>query len=406
MRIQSTISPIAPDIKRSLYSPPVPFKIQEKPVLTGGKPIEGLDPVLNENIKKALSLSFLVYNPLHHAEKELRAGGYDHIQTFSRWFTGAQFMCCTKDGHAYVIFRGSQSVLDWAIDFTCLPFFWPLRHFGFELAWRSARGKVVTWLKQTGDEHRKIVLCGHSLGGAMAHMAAFGLFEENHPIEHVITFGAPKAYFLGAAKKYDNLLKDITYTVVNQRDIVAKAPPAIIGYRNIGNLVYIDRNDGVHLGEEAEKTRDKESMADINLLFEIFQEEKAQALGQPILSYTNEKLSDWDKFYIEFRKAVSVLIQTQPALKMAIIPPVLYLVLSFYFMRSGLSHLTGKYINVFFKESGGVGFGEYRPSKLKIIVSWFIRVTLGGFLLCAFLYGLYSVTVWSIGLYSTPKTQS
>ncbi len=354
---------------------------------------------LQDAVKKALGLSQLAYDPLDYAEQQLKLHGYDHAKSFSKWFTGTQAVCGVKDGYSFIVFRGSASFLDWLVDFTLIPFFWPLRHLGFELAWRSVRGEIRGWLEEIPQAGGKgIILCGHSLGGGIAHLAAFSLAGK-FAIANVITFGAPKVSFLGTAAKYDNMLLhgaaaplgDVTYCVVNQRDIVAKVPPEMLGFRDVGRLIYIDRQGLVHVGDAAAKICGEESMTDIDSMLNFFQEEQGSVAN------ASPKLTGWDAFYYYFQNGVRWLVKCCPALRTPLMPPVFYMLTSLYFMRSGLAHLTGKYASVFFDLSAGSGFTPYKPSPLKQALSSIIRIGIGVGLIFLFLMGLIYIAAWSMG---------
>jgi pimeloyl-ACP methyl ester carboxylesterase len=333
--------------------------------------------------RETLSLCFLVYAPLKHARAELEHAGYSHVRSFSKFYTGTQVLCGVKNGKAYVAFRGSESILDWMVDFLCIPFFLPARHLGFSLAWRSVHKNVRGWLNEVAAE--KVVLCGHSLGGAVSHLAAFDL-AAHYPLSDIVTFGAPKACYLGTAKKYNGTpvmgnaekkLGDITFCAVNQRDIVARVPPSLLGFRDVGQLVFIDAKNAVHEGDEALKARDGLRGGDADYLIGFF-----------YTTANDDGMTDY------FRLGVRWLCRTLPFMQLALLPPVFYVLVVSYFARSGLSHMTGKYVNVFFK-GGGPSFRAYVPSRANQIISGLFAIA---FLVAAgagLVYGFYHVAAWS-----------
>jgi hypothetical protein len=101
-------------------------------------------------------------------------------------------------------------------------------------------------------------LTGHSLGGALAHLAAFDLAQQGYKISNVVTFGAPKAAFLATARVYnaaranvgEQSLGALTFCIVNQRDLVPRVPPKLLGFRNVGQGILIDHEDRLHVGVE------------------------------------------------------------------------------------------------------------------------------------------------------------
>jgi pimeloyl-ACP methyl ester carboxylesterase len=185
---------------------------------------------------------------------------YGNVECFDR--RGMQCICFTDDEFAYLAFRGSESLGDWLYNFATLPWFRPARHFGFEAGWRCLRRAVMLWLERLNRPEMPLILTGHSLGGAIAHLAALDLAGQKRKISNVITFGAPRAAFLSTAQKYNRTLANIgeqtlealTFCVVNQRDLVPRVPPKLLGFRNVGRGVEIDQEDQLHVGVEIDST--------------------------------------------------------------------------------------------------------------------------------------------------------
>jgi pimeloyl-ACP methyl ester carboxylesterase len=64
------------------------------------------------------------------------------------------------------------------------------RHLGFQRAWELLQDDVRAWLdRQDPARSRRVILTGHSLGGAIAQIAAYELADE-YAIEHVTSFGS------------------------------------------------------------------------------------------------------------------------------------------------------------------------------------------------------------------------
>ncbi len=97
--------------------------------------------------------------------------------------------------------------------------------------------------------------CGHSLGGAMATICAGRCFLSHiasNP-EQLYTYGSPRV----GDKRYVNFVSLDHYRYVNNNDVVARVPPAWMGYRHNGHEVYINRNGKIGELSHFWKRRDR-----------------------------------------------------------------------------------------------------------------------------------------------------
>ena len=88
---------------------------------------------------------------------------------------------------------------------------------------------------------REINLCGHSLGAAMATIAATRL---NGDVKALYTFGSPR---VGGPQFIKNI-KCPHMRFQNNNDIVTRMPPAILGFRHHGDMIYFNRDGAVASG--------------------------------------------------------------------------------------------------------------------------------------------------------------
>ena len=92
--------------------------------------------------------------------------------------------------------------------------------------------------KKLIDNKRKLWFCGHSLGAAMATICASRCrlsHIESNPIG-LFTYGSPRV----GTRKYMNHCVVNHTRWVNNNDIVARVPPAWMGYRHVGNEMYLN----------------------------------------------------------------------------------------------------------------------------------------------------------------------
>lgn len=84
--------------------------------------------------------------------------------------------------------------------------------------------------------NKRIRICGHSLGGAMATIAASRLLEYK-PV--LYTFGSPRVGNAAFVKEIADLEH---YRFVNNNDLVTVIPPWFMGYRHHGQVMYFNYN--------------------------------------------------------------------------------------------------------------------------------------------------------------------
>lgn len=131
---------------------------------------------------------------------------------------------------AVVVFRGTDGPADWRTNVKTVLTAWPQGgavHAGF----KSALDDVWPDLDEALDNlAAPIFYTGHSLGGALAMLAA-----SRRPPLAVYTFGAPRA---GDARFAETLADVTAFRVVNRRDTVPSTPPHMAGlrYRHAGEL--------------------------------------------------------------------------------------------------------------------------------------------------------------------------
>jgi triacylglycerol lipase len=150
------------------------------------------------------------------------------------------------DDMLVVVFRGTENSLDWWTNLNTsfvtlqggtrvhtgfFQAYWPIRDTIFECVIDALRKK-----------RRPVYITGHSLGGALALMATAEL--SNHEDAEVrdcvaacYTFGCPRA----GDSSFDLYVKAPLYRITNGVDLVPAVPPAIFGYRHVGDTRYFGK---------------------------------------------------------------------------------------------------------------------------------------------------------------------
>ncbi|KAJ3129681.1 hypothetical protein HK098_000460 [Nowakowskiella sp. JEL0407] len=117
-------------------------------------------------------------------------------------------------------------------------------HCGFLTAWRDLRENMfyhlTTLMNANGRGNSAIYFVGHSLGGAIANIAAVDWFDNNgksYGYESrnlgVITYGSPRVFDDTAAKGFENIGFGVSYRAVHNQDVVARLPPKFTSYRHV-----------------------------------------------------------------------------------------------------------------------------------------------------------------------------
>lgn len=162
-------------------------------------------------------------------------------QTFSDPVCDAQATMAVRTARtglkeAVVAFRGSSSALDWVHNLIV-----PMRHVptlprnarahsGFLCQYLSIHSDLAAAI-QDADVDR-VVFCGHSLGGALAAIAAAMLSLPPDVAKCLVTFGAPRPGNAGLAALVTKACSVCT-RVVHDRDIVPTMPLRCTGYAHV-----------------------------------------------------------------------------------------------------------------------------------------------------------------------------
>jgi hypothetical protein len=139
-----------------------------------------------------------------------------------------------KYGHEECIlsFRGSKTLLNYLYDDFDYAWTKPYQscqdctvHIGFYRSWQSLRDELVIEAKTLGCDNKPLRVTGHSLGAAMAALAAFDL-ADNFTLKHVYTYGQPRVGNAAWVHAFERRLLKVPYfRVVDYMDAVPHLPP-------------------------------------------------------------------------------------------------------------------------------------------------------------------------------------
>jgi triacylglycerol lipase len=159
----------------------------------------------------------------------------DNVQGFTARNADLQMVC----------FRGTSDPADWGINLDAIPEsagdarLQGLLHRGFHRAlMRVWDPFVAPELASSGP--RRIWITGHSLGGALAALAAAETrFIAGAPLAGLYTFGQPRIGDEQFANQFDSALRSVSFRYVNDKDIVPRVPLYTAGYRHVGEEFFL-----------------------------------------------------------------------------------------------------------------------------------------------------------------------
>jgi pimeloyl-ACP methyl ester carboxylesterase len=155
---------------------------------------------------------------------------------------------------ATIVFCGSKLSDNFTINALVWPLYKPFRHAGFQRAWSHIREDVVAWLATALPDGGEIILTGHSLGGALAQIAAYEL-PGRYRIRNVVSFGSSR---IGGKQLRQLYMKSLTKPdlatrtrhITHADDAVPRLPPPLF-YKHVGRGVILDPS-----GDLVERTAD------------------------------------------------------------------------------------------------------------------------------------------------------
>lgn len=189
-------------------------------------------------------LANIAYESRDGAINLLTRMGATEVKFFD--INGSQGFVAAAGDRIIVGFRGTEphSVTDWARDLAAgqVDRLGGEVHFGFSRALNQIWSPMLAEIQRLNTERpRPIFVTGHSMGGAMATIAALELVNEGLTPRAVYTYGSPVVGDRAFAREYDDALGSNTFRIVNQTDDVPRI--LALGYHHVGEERYLN-DDG------------------------------------------------------------------------------------------------------------------------------------------------------------------
>jgi hypothetical protein len=110
-------------------------------------------------------------------------------------------------------------------------------HAGFQAALNGASLEVDQAIQRSRRANKPLFIAGHSLGGALAALAAQYAAAKGASPRAVYAFGMPRTGGDRFQTSYNAMLGAITFRLVHALDVVARVPMSKIGFRHVGRVL-------------------------------------------------------------------------------------------------------------------------------------------------------------------------
>jgi len=143
-------------------------------------------------------------------------------------------------GATLVAFAGTDplKINDWITDFDAFPSTTGI-HTGFAKAVDRIWSRLRAAIASPPAAERAVFFTGHSLGGALAIVAAERAMRElGVQATAIFTFGSPRPGDARFATAFPPALGNSTFRFVHGTDLVATVGPSFVGFRHVGNFIH------------------------------------------------------------------------------------------------------------------------------------------------------------------------
>lgn len=168
--------------------------------------------------------------------------GFSSVKGYSK--NSAQAILVEHKEYLCMVFRGTDEIADWLDNINAFPehVLFGKFHRGFwnsvEDIWKDIYGDYTELFSK---KRRPLFLAGHSLGGAMATVAAARLIDKDLPFVSVYTFGQPRVMSRSTSRIFNMEAKSRFFRFHNNNDLVTRVPSRLMGYSHVGTYLYISQ---------------------------------------------------------------------------------------------------------------------------------------------------------------------
>lgn len=147
-------------------------------------------------------------------------------------------------------FRGTEArcVKDWMTDadITTLKDCGGRVHRGFSLGLEAVWQEILMQLQRFRTQNQTLFITGHSLGGALATLAAAKLAAIGQTVQGLYTFGSPRVGCPEFSHAFNQTFQNRAFRFVNHNDLVTRVALRSLGYDHVGKCLYFDAVGRLH----------------------------------------------------------------------------------------------------------------------------------------------------------------
>ena len=187
----------------------------------------------------------------------LQQVGFQELHFFNNKSTQCAVFAPQDGTFAVLVFRGTHDAYNWLLNLNTWPATWQKGgsvHSGFKSSFDAVWQVVENYLDSL---QVPVYYTGHSLGGAMAVLAA-----SSRPPYALYTFGCPR---VGNSAFTETLQGFPHYRIVNHCDVFTTVPARFLNFAHTGKLIYIASNNQFLFNPSDELIKSDRKRVDPNL---------------------------------------------------------------------------------------------------------------------------------------------
>jgi triacylglycerol lipase len=178
---------------------------------------------------------------------------FPRYQFFDRNHTQAFIM--GNDEVIILAFRGTEGncLKDWMtdVDIKLVRSEHGQVHCGFNRSLEIIWLDLLMLIQNFRTHKQSLFITGHSLGGALATLAAAKLQAFGYPVQGLYTFGSPRVGDREFYAHFSQVFPTTAFRFVNNNDIVTRIPPRSFGYKHVGQCLFFDAEGSLHFEIDA-----------------------------------------------------------------------------------------------------------------------------------------------------------